>query len=266
MSSEDTVGRCPGCGSSNINTETNLTTAICDECGVVLDDGSFSSAQSMETKAQSASRSQSGNGDAVDQSETAARRWHSDLEVKDSSDERLVGALTQMETMAEELTMTVEACFRAAEILTEAWEQRFMHGRGEDPTVAACIYTACRQRGQPRPISSVADTVGVCDSGLKSIYRTLVTELELQVETAESDDYIPHLSAQLELSHETAMKAEDVLAKAQDVAGNPVGIAAAALYIAANDTENTITFREAAEVSGVTKETIWRKAESLRRN
>jgi transcription initiation factor TFIIB len=169
-----------------------------------------------------------------------------------------------MEAVAEELTTTVEARFRAAEILTEAWEQRFMHGRGEDITVAACLYTACRTSGQPRPISRIADTAGVCESKLKSIYRTLMTELELQVETAEPEDYIPHLTAQLELDHETATKAEGVLAKTQRVAGNPVGIAAAALYIAANGTENTITFREAAEISGVTKETIWRKAENLR--
>lgn len=266
MSSEDTVGRCPDCGSSNINAETSLATAICGECGLVLDDDTLPSAQSTETKTQAASQPGSDTGDAVDRPETDTNGWHSDFEVKDSSDEHLVEALIQMETVAEELTMTVDSRLRAAELLTEAWEQRFMHGRGTDATVATCLYTACRQSGQPRPISSVADTTGVCDSKLRSIYRTLVTELELQVETAESEDYISYLSTQLELDHETATKAEGVLTEAQGVAGNPVGIAAAALYIAANETVNTITFREAAAVTGVTKETIWRKAESLRRN
>ena len=209
------------------------------------------------------SQAQSDSGDTEDQPEKPIE-WHSGIEIKDSSDERLVGAFIRMEALADEFTMTVKTRFRAAELISEAWEQRFMHGRGENTTVAACLYIACRKLGQPIPINKVADATDVSTSKLKSVYRTLVTELNLQVDVAEPADYIPHLSVQLGLDHNAVKRAKVELAKVDTVPGNPVGIAAAALYLAANTTEHAITFRETAEAAGMTKETIWRKTERFR--
>ena len=138
-----------------------------------------------------------------------------------------------------------------------------MHGRQEDAVLGACIYVACREHRNPRPVAAVSAVLNVNAPTINSTYRKLKRGLERRIRVATPEDYVPYLIDQLSLSDEMVADAIHILNESQDIAGNPVGIAAAALYLAANAGDETITYREAGQAAGVTKETVWRQVDTI---
>jgi transcription initiation factor TFIIB len=186
------------------------------------------------------------------------------VEVKDVSDQRLVDLLTRVDIVAEELALAEAVRVRTAELVVEAWESRFMHGRSEDATIAACVSTACREAERPRPAPAIGEAIGVDASKLKSTFRKLVTELKLQATSVGSVDYVLYLGAELALDGESMAIAVEELRAADGIPGNPAGVAAAALYLVVSDCANAVTLSTAGQAAGVSKETVWQRVEDLR--
>lgn len=78
-----------------------------------------------------------------------------------------------------------------------------------------------------------------------------------------SAEYLGHICRELSLSGEVEKTARGLL-EGHHTGGNPVGIAAAASYEAANAEEADLTLREVAEMIGLTKQTVWRHASKIR--
>lgn len=251
---------CPACDSVLDELGSGIEVPICQSCGLVLHDTEGSSLPVTQARVQTTDEV-----DVVENPETTTDGWWTEIEINDSSDQRLVETLARMDTVTEELDVDPQTRIQAAEVVTNAWERRFMHGRREDATVGASVYAACRKSGHPRPIGAVAEAANVNKSSLQSTYRTLTTKLEIQTGVALPGEYVPYLRKRLNLSDEVATDTIDILSNLNDVSGNPVGVAAAALYIAADAGGESISLRKIGQTAGVTKETVWRKATAIRR-
>jgi transcription initiation factor TFIIB len=105
----------------------------------------------------------------------------------------------------------------------------------------------------PRSIDEVARVSRVAEAEFERAYRYVVRELSLEIQPADPAEYIPRFSSDLDLPKETERTARELLenAKRENVHSgkSPVGLAAAALYAAAQLTNEELT---QADVSGVT--------------
>lgn len=254
--------RCPSCESTEIDTETDLATGLCTDCGLVLD--GQASAPPPPTPSDRPNGEQGGSVDGRGDDGPPDVDWREAVDVKDVSDQRLVDLLTRVDVVAEDLVLEEAVRVRTAELVVEAWESRFMHGRSEDATIAACVSTACRESGRPRPAPAIGEAIGVDASKLKSTFRKLAGELELQPPPVGPAEYVPYLGAELNLDGDSMTTTVEGLRATERIPGNPAGIAAAALYLAVSGRANAVTLSEAGQAAGVTKETVWQKVTLLR--
>lgn len=262
MTSTTTPQRCPECKSTEIDTETDLTTGICTDCGLVLD--TQASTPPPTTSSDGPPRRREDSGDGRDADRRQEVDWREAVEIGDVSDQRLVDLLSRVDVVAEDLALEEAVRVRTAELVVEAWESRFMHGRSEDATIAACVSTACREAERPRPAPAIGEAIGVDASKLKSTFRKLVAELDLQSTPVGPAEYVPYLGTELAIDSESMAVAIDCLRQTDEIPGNPVGIAAAALYLAVRNCANAVTLSMASQVAGVTKETVWQRVEDIR--
>lgn len=262
MTSTTAPKRCPGCESTDIDTDTDLATGFCTDCGLVLDGQARAPSSPTPSDSPDGERGESVNGQ--DDDGTPDVDWRKAVEVKDVSDQRLVDLLTRVDVVAEDFALEEAVRVRTAELVVDAWESRFMHGRSEDATIAACVSIACREAERPRPAPAIAEAIGADASKLKSTFRKLVAELELQLTPVGPVEYVLYLGDELALDGESVEVAIEGLREADGIPGNPAGVAVAALYLAVSDCANAVTLSEAGQAAGVTKETVWQRVEAIR--
>lgn len=227
---------------------------VCEDCGrVQKDDKAVEVADTASQQPETApSETQHGSTD-----------WVDSVEVADSTDERLVNLLSHLDEVGSVLGAEPDERDRAAEVVTDAWEHRLLEGRSVDVAVGACWYITFREQKEPRPIGVVADAVGVSSSELHSFRRIATGELDVSLTVAQPTEYLPYLRSQLDLSIATSEGAQELLENAC-IPGNPAGIAAGGLYVAAHNLTEAVTMMEAAQAVCLSKETIWQRVDDLR--
>jgi len=247
-------GECPACGTGSITHWEELGSYICDTCSYVFDsedssaDVSFSLSESEQ------------NTDA----ETAEQTdWQDHVAVKDHSEANLVEVLSRSEEFCEELDLPHELEIRAAEVLTEAWKSNFMHGRNMTDTIAAAMYTISRENGQSIPPGIISRIVGTEKQDVKNTNQKLTQQLSIELDTPTPEEYVPSVCEELGLPTEIQNDAVELLSEERPRGGNPVGIAAAGIYVTCDQRNIDLTLREVAAIVNMTKETIWRKKSKL---
>lgn len=243
---------CPSCETAIEPLGIDEFDGICPNCGLVMDEGSWPSSFAVDT---------SSSGNANDSS-SQGTPWVDDVQILDATDQQLVRVVSRTDEVADKLGLSVEGRHRAVEIAIEAWEQNIMHGREFDATVAAGVYLAAHQFDNPRPTHVVASHAGTTTQQFARVRKAMVQELELESESSDPEKYLPYLCDMVQAPSWVQLQATDRLENTR-MTGNPVGIAAAALYLTAKD-ELDLTLKDAAEIAGVTKETIWKKSKELR--
>jgi transcription initiation factor TFIIIB Brf1 subunit/transcription initiation factor TFIIB len=242
---------CPHCGSYEI-TIVHGDKQVCQDCGFVI-------AQSEKlTRNQGTNYTLDSTRD-----DTSDEDWTKIVSPKDSSESQLVELITQAESVVQELEGDRQDCVHAAEIVTEAWEQGYFHGRSSKVCVGAIVYVMFRQAQRPRPFGIVAETCAVSTKQLRSAYRSLGLKYSISGGVIETSLYVPFLATQLSLNECVQKKAQSLIESVPEVAGNPSAVAVASLYISAKSEDYAITLAEAGRAAGVTKETVWAKTKNF---
>lgn len=244
-----TVEECPVCSSDAVEYWEEFDSWICDSCSYAFDDAQTASEVDLPSEGAAHDRSSEGS---------SAKDWTEAISVKDNSEAILVEVLSQTEDIAEEVGSSEDVSIRAAEIIVDAWESNFMHGRTKDDTVAAAFYTATREAECSVPPGVLAMAVGTEKRKVKSTYTQLKDEQELGLTPPTPEEYISYICDELELPDGVKEESEDLLEKDLPRGGNPIGIAAGGVYKSANKKNIAITLREVADVVNLTKETVWR--------
>ena len=242
---------CPHCNSKEID-RGHQNKKICRNCNFVIDKSEKLDSSYLNID----------NYNPDENEEPTDTDWEEVVTPQDSSEQILVDMIGKTESCILELDGTESDCVKGVELLTDAWQEGYFQGRSADVGIGAIVYITFRER-KPRPLPIVAEVCEISTKKLRSGYRSLRSEYGISGDIVCSSAYIPFLSTELLLSRSVQKQAESLINSFTDITGNPTGIAAAALYLAARSSDEKITLAQAGDAAGVTKETVWHKTQEF---
>jgi transcription initiation factor TFIIB len=291
------IDHCPECGSSHIVQDHESGEIICGGCGLVIhervmDEGPEWRAFTREEKEE---RSRVGtpisysihdkglstvidrvNRDAFGRELPTAtrlqmlrlRKWQIRARVHSSIDRNLAQAMAELDRLADKTHVPTSVKEKAALVYRKALEKGLVRGRSISAIAAASLYAACRFTATPRTLREVAEASFVRKKDIARCYRLLLRELEMQMPISDPINYVSKIGSKVGITEKTQRRAIDLLQEAtrqKIVAGkDPMGLAAAALYIACVLEDERKTQKEIAEAAGVTEVTVRNRYKSLK--
>lgn len=287
---------CPECKSNNLVHDYDTGETICADCGLVLfeqmiDKGPEWRAFTMQEKA---SRSRVGSPstysvhdkglsttisqidrDAYGRKLSIAtklqmwrlRKWQIRSRVHSSIDRNLAQAMSELDRLTSKTNVSSAIKERAALIYRKALDKGLVRGRSINAIVAAALYAACRGNGTPRTLREITEASLADKKDVARCYRLLLQELDVHPQVADSLTYVSKIAEKNDISGKTQGEAIAILRKAKlrrFAAGkDPIGLAAAALYIACFQNNEDRTQKDIAEAAGVTEVTIRNRYKAL---
>jgi len=196
------------------------------------------------------------------------RTWDSRTQAQTSSDKNLRQALNEINKLKGKLALNDAVVEKAAYTYRKAMEKKLVKGRTIHGLVAACIYAACRDTETPRTLDDIADEINIRRKDVARCYRLIHRELNLKVPVADPVKGISRIASLVGLSERTQRSATRILnlAKKKGMAAgkDPMGMAAAALYLACISTGEAKTQKDISVASGVTEVTVRNRCAGLR--
>lgn len=280
---------CPECGSTHLVWDYEKGELYCADCGSVIEDSFIDQGPEWRAfdKEQEASRARTGApmtflshdkglateiswsnkdsyGKRIPHKNRAqiyrVRKWHQRIRVSNAAERNLSVALQELNNVSSRMGLPKDVRETAAIIYRKAVEKNLIRGRSIESIVAASIYAACRKVGMPRTLDEVAKASELNKKKIGRAYRHLTKELNLNLKPTTANSYINQFCSKLKLDKNVATRAEDVVRRATEAGitsgKGPTGVAAAAIYIAANMENQPRTQKEIADVAGVTEVTI----------
>ncbi len=195
------------------------------------------------------------------------RKWQRRIRVSDATERNLAYALSELDRMASSLGLPRNVREIAAMLYRRAVEQRLIRGRSIEGVAAAALYAACRQSRIPRTLDEVAEVSRVGKKEIGRSYRFIARELRLSIPPTSPIDYVPRFISELKLLGEVQAEAIQILKQAANkglTSGRgPIGVAAAAIYVASVLANSRRTQREVAAVARVTEVTVRNRYKEL---
>jgi transcription initiation factor TFIIB len=119
----------------------------------------------------------------------------------------------------------------------------------------------------PRTLEEIAEHARVDKKEIGRSYRFIVKELNIRINPTNPIDYIPRFASELGLSSNVQQRAIEILEQAINLGltsgRGPMGVAAAALYIASIEKGERRTQRDVSEVAKVTEVTVRNRYKEL---
>ncbi len=191
--------------------------------------------------------------------------WH--RRISTAIERNLKFALTELKRSSSFLNMPRIAEEEASMIYRKAAEKGLVRGRSMESVVAGALYAACRRHAVPRTLDEISSAFHLDKKEIGKTYRFISRQIGIRILPTSPLDYVFRFSSELNLSSKTTSKSVEILKKAIEheiTSGKgPMGIAAAALYVAALLCGEKKTQREVADVAGVTEVTIRNRYKEL---
>ena len=279
---------CPECGGSLIS-DTEHGETVCDDCGLVVEQDSVDRGPEWRAfnSGERDSKSRVGapttnmmhdkglstnigwqDKDAYGKSLSSRQRqkmqrlrtWNERFRTRDSKERNLKQALGEIDRMASALGLPDAVRETASVIYRRALDEDLLPGRSIEGVSTAALYAAARQAGTPRSLDELTGVSRVDKDEIARTYRYIARELNLEIQPADPEQYVPRFASDLDLSDEAERRARELLstAKAQGVHSgkSPVGLAAAAIYAASLLTNQKVTQNQVSEVANISEVTI----------
>ena len=290
--------KCPECASKNLIHDYDTGETICGACGLVLyeqmlDKGPEWRAFTQEEKASrsrvgmptSYSVHDKGLSTAISQVDRDAfgrklplatrlqmwrlRKWQIRSRVHSSIDRNLAQAMAELDRLSGKVSIPPPIKEKAAVIYRKALDKGLVRGRSINSIVAAALYAACRGSGTPRTLREIAEASLVDKKDVARCYRLLLQELDVRVPVADPLTYVSKIAEKNGISGKAQGAAIAILREARRkraAAGkDPMGVAAAALYIACIQHNERKTQKDISEAAGVTEVTVRNRYKALQK-
>ena len=289
--------KCPSCGGKKIVSDQDTGELFCGKCGFVITDKiadtgaewrSFANDESnrartgagtsltmhdmgLSTIIGAANKDATGKplSSSVKSSIQRLRTWDSRSQAHSSADRNLRQALNEMSKLKDKLALTNAVIEKAAYIYRKAMEKKLVRGRSIQGLVAACLYASCRTTETPRTLDDIANGINIKRKDVARCYRLIYRELELKMPVVDPIKGVSRIASNAGLGEKTKREAILILNEAKRTyitAGkDPMGIAAAALYLACISTGEVKSQKLISNASGVTEVTIRNRCAGLRK-
>ncbi len=177
--------------------------------------------------------------------------------------------MSELDRLAGKVAISSAIKERAALIYRKALDKNLVRGRSISAVAAASLYAACRKSGAPRTLREIAEASLVSRKDVSRCYRLLLQELDFHMPISDPLTFVSKIAQTNGISGKTQGLAISILAEARRkrfAAGkDPIGMAAASLYIACLQNNEKITQKDIADASGVTEVTVRNRYKGLKR-
>ena len=288
---------CPRCAQGKLVTDNESGEMFCSKCGFVITEKLQESGPEWRSFSQDqhGDRARAGpptsltmhdmglatiinpiNKDASGKPLSAAMRstierlrtWDSRSQVHEPVDRNFRQAFSELDRLKDKLAVGDAVVEKAAYIYRKALEKGLVRGRSISALIASALYASCRDTETPRTLKDIAQVSNIKRKDIARCYRLLLRELNLKMPVVNPINCISRIASKAGLSEKTKRKATKILQRAEELkisAGkDPMGLAAAALYVACVTLGENKTQRDVAEAAGVTEVTIRNRYKGLK--
>jgi transcription initiation factor TFIIB len=288
---------CPRCGQGKLVTDNESGEMYCSECGIVLSEKIQELGPEWRsfTQDEHGDRARAGaptsltmhdmglatvinpiNKDASGRPLTTSmkstierlRTWDSRSQVHEPIDRNFRQAFSELNRLKDKLAISDAVIEKAAYIYRKALEKGLVRGRPISLMMASALYAACRDTATPRNLKDVEEAANIKRKDIARCYRLLVKELDLKMPVMDSILCVARIASRIDIAEKTKRHAVSVLKKAQkyevSAGKDPMGLAAAALYLACVKNGEDRTQRDIAEAANVTEVTIRNRYKGLK--
>ncbi len=279
------VKECPECGSKCLVRDYGKAEIFCADCGLVIAENivdlgpewrAFDSEQ-MSKRARVGAPltyrihdkglSTLTNWGSSAQGQYKLKKWQQRTHIANTTERSFIFALSEIERMSSALKLPVNIREAASMLYRKAMKKHLIRGRSIEGITSAILYITCRQYGVPRTLEEVREVSRVGQKEISRAYRFLLRELDLKISPASPIDFVPRFCSMLGLGGDIRAKAIEIIKKASEKeltnGRGPIGIAAAAIYIAAILNGEHRTQKDVSDVTGVTEVTIRNRYKEL---
>ena len=196
------------------------------------------------------------------------RTW--DRRSKSASPGRNLGAaFSQLDAIGAKLGIPGSVIEETAYLYRKVAAKGLFRGTPAAPVLAACLYASCRATGTPRSLGDIAGTADVKRTLVSRALRRMVGKLDMRLEQYDTRDFAVRLANNLGLGERTKRRALGILSESGAggaLAGkNPVGLAAASVYLACMEGDEGVSQALVSDLSGISCVTIRNTASEIRR-
>jgi transcription initiation factor TFIIB len=290
--------RCQECGSNNLIEDYEMGEIVCGVCGLVVYEKVMNEGPEWRafTRQETEKRSRVGtptsltihdkglstvinrvNRDSFGRRLSSStrlkmlrlRKWNIRARVHSSVDRNLAQAMAELDRLTDKIVVPTSVKEQAAFIYRKALDKGLVRGRSILAIAAASLYAACRFTRTPRTLKEITKASMVKKKDVARCYRLLIRDLDLRMPIADPIRCIPKIASKGYINEQIQQKAIEVLKEAGKVGAiagkDPMGLAAASLYIACVMSGEKKTQKELADVAGVTEVTVRNRYKGLRK-
>lgn len=177
-----------------------------------------------------------------------------------NSDRGLVNAFREISNMSDKINLNKAITDRANFLFKQVHDGNNLKGRSDDAIASACLYIACRQEGVPRTFKEICAVSQISKKEIGRCFKLILKVLETSVELIRTGDFMSRFCCNLGLPPKVLKAATCIAERAVEfdiVSGrSPISVAAAAIYMASQASDDKKTQKDISEVAGVAEVTI----------
>lgn len=286
----DQTHACPECGSRKIIQDNGSGEIVCNDCGLVVSETLINTGPEWRAFSPKEIENRTRTGLPVRFSlpdiglsttfhpfdvkgETRyemyrLKKWNQ-IYNKNIHRGNLSTAMLELDRLCHRLSLPKTVQERTAMIYRKALKAGLVQGRSIASLTAASIYIVCRMNQIPRTLDEVSHHSHIDRKQIAQYYRMLLREMNLRVPVPKAKYRVSRIASVAGLSENTQRKAIEILGEAErlkiTVSKSPMGMAAAALYLACVMNGEKRTQKVLAEASGISEVTIRNRYKDLKR-
>ena len=293
----DAKENCPRCTQGSLVTDNESGEMYCSKCGFVITEKlqEFGPEWRSFTQDEHGDRARAGaptsltmhdmglatiinptNKDASGRPLTASmkstierlRTWDNRSQVHEPVDRNFRQAFSELNRLKDKLALSDAVVEKAAYIYRKALDKGLVRGRSISALMASALYAACRDTSTARNLKDVEQAANIKRKDIARCYRLLVKELDLRMPVTDSIQCVARIASRIGIAEKTKRHAIQVLNTAREneisAGKDPMGMAAAALYLACVKYGEDKTQRDIAEAANVTEVTIRNRYKGLK--
>ena len=287
---ENLIQKCQSCGKRNFVTDNETGEVFCKRCGYVVPEQAnevnlipYDVEECKTGSPTSLAKHDMGLSTVIGSANTDATgkplstsmrnhvkklKLHDSRSLGNSSDRSLKIAFNFLWRLKDKLTLPNLVVDDAEYIYRKVVEKNLVRGRSVTGMMAAATYAACRKNEVPRNLKDFAQVGNLKRKDIARCYRLLVKELDLKMPVTDSVQCVARIASRIGIQEKTKRYATKVLQAAQknevSAGKDPMGLAAAALYLACVKNGEDKTQRDIAESANVTEVTIRNRYKGLK--
>ena len=286
---------CSRCGKNALITDTETSEIVCGGCGLVLSERIENSGperrsfpgdrinrertgvgtslaiydQGLSTVINPTNRDATGKplSNSMKMTLKRLRIWDSRSQ-NEPKDRNFRKAFNELYRLKDKLSLSDSVVEKAAYIYRKALEKKLVRGRSIHGMMGSALYAACREIETPRTLKDIAEAANIKRKEIARCYRLLLRELSLKMPVVDSVQNVARIASKAGLSEKTKRYAIEILRKAEEnkisSGKNPMGLAAAALYLSCVKNGEDKTQRDVAEAASITEVTIRNRYQGLK--